>query len=132
MNARLADEWKEIDSSEVEALVTQKAGLITSATIPDGAVPLMVGEATEEIKNIIHQPYVPAGLKYVLADRACGKLIGYLYSTGKITDAGGAVTSVRVGDTQISYSAGQNIETAITDLQKAGEKELLRYRKLCF
>ena len=125
------EEWKPVDMEEIKSIA---CGKIRPFCV-DGVDMDLLGDeveiAAEGIKNTIHQPYVPAGLKYALAGRAAGEYLNVLYINGALK-AEAPVQTVKVGDTQISYSGAASVPSLIASLQSAGERELLRYRKLCF
>ena len=114
------EEWKPVDMDEATNIAIGKIRPFCTDAIDENLLDTEMAATAESIKNRIHQSYVPAGLKYTLAERAAGE---YLY-----LQSGGDVQSVRLGDTQVSYSGGGAIES----MRKAGESDLQRYRKLCF
>lgn len=125
------EEWKPAGMEEVKDIACGKIRPFCADGVDLDLLDAEVEIAAEDIKNKIHQPHVPAGLKYALAERAAGEYLNMLYANGALkSDA--PVQSVKVGDTQISYSGTDSVSSLIASLRSAGEKELLRYRKLCF
>mgnify|MGYP002524803475 FL=1 len=97
--------------------------------------------ADQYIRNFCHLPDVPDGLRYVMADMACGHFLKDLYNTGKLDELFGiesGVSSLKIGDTQVSYNAGDasspavRVNAMIEDLLSGRKDELLRYRKMCW
>lgn len=123
-------EWAELDGADVQALIAAKLAALGVESPNELLVAYETDRAAELIQNIIHQPYVPAGLKYVLTDRVCAAVLDTAYNTGAVGEA--PVSSIKVGDTQIGYSGTQSIQSVIEELRTSGEHELQRYRKLCF
>ncbi|WP_413778128.1 hypothetical protein [Caproicibacterium sp. XB1] len=95
-----------------------------------------IDRAAQAICDACNLDVVPDGLHYAQVDRACGEFLQAKYSTGKLSEetAQAAVQSIKEGDTTVQLSTGssltQRMAAAITSLQKAGENEFAKYRKL--
>lgn len=97
--------------------------------------------ADQYIRNFCHVQDVPDGLRYVMVDMACGHFLQDLYNTGKLDELFGiesGVASLKIGDTQVSYNAGDasspsvRVHAMISELLSGRKDELLRYRKVCW
>lgn len=130
------EEWGKLNDNELldavksRLAVPEIAGQL-KAQPEDSEITYQIGRVSEQIKNTIHQSYVPAGLKYVLIERVSGAILNSKYNTGETT-AAIPVTSVKVGDTSVNTTSSQSFATIITEMQNYGEATLMRYRKLCF
>ncbi len=99
-----------------------------------------LARADQFIRNFCHISEIPDGLVYALADIACGYFLRDAYNTGKLDDMygiSGAVSSLKIGDTQVNYtdgttSANARVLAIIDELVGGKVGELLRYRKLCW
>ena len=95
-----------------------------------------IDRAAQGICNACNLDTVPDGLHYAQVDRACGEFLQAKYSTGKLSEetAQAAVQSIKEGDTTVQLSTSssltQRMAAVISALQKAGESEFAKYRKL--
>lgn len=98
---------------------------------PDNAlIEYGYGRAEEYVKNYCNIEEIPEGLVYAMADIACA---GYL-ETSLVTGAlAGMASSVKVGDTQVSFGGeSPSWSTIVDDLNRRSGRELVRYRRMCF
>ncbi len=95
--------------------------------------------ASQYIRNFCNLQEVPDQLCYPLTDMACGYFLRDMYDTGKLDEAygieAGAVSSLKLGDTQVNYTedgsgANARVLAIISGLTDGKEGELLRFRKL--
>lgn len=99
-----------------------------------------LARAEQFICNFCHISEIPDGLMYAWADIACGYFLRDLYNTGQLDNVYGisaAVSALKIGDTQVSYTDGANSANArvlsiINELTNGKRGDLLRYRKLCW
>lgn len=100
------------------------------------ALAYCIDRAAQDICNACNLDAVPDGLHYAQVDRACGEFLQAKFSTGKLSEetAQAAVQSIKEGDTTVQLSTGssltQRMANVIAALQKAGESEFAKYRKL--
>lgn len=126
----MTGEWAILDSADVAEAVSRKLAALGFESPNALLVSYETERAAELIRNIIHQSYVPVGLKYVLTDRICAAVLSAIYNT----EGSGAapVSGIKVGDTQVNFSGSQSLSNIIEELSTSGQRELQRYRKLCF
>lgn len=102
----------------------------------DWALNYCIDRAAQVICDACNLEAVPDGLHYAQVDRACGEFLQAKYSTGKLSEetAQAAVQSIKEGDTTVQLSTSssltQRMAAVISALQKAGESEFAKYRKL--
>ncbi len=90
------------------------------------------------IRNICNIKTVPEGLNNIAIDRVCGEILNGLKASGKLDieglDLSAAVTSIKEGDTQVSFAAGgssaEQFSALVSYMMSEGEGELICYRKL--
>lgn len=90
------------------------------------------------IRNVCNIKTVPEGLYNIAVDRVCGEFLNGLKATGKLNieglDLSAAVTSIKEGDTQVSFASGgstaEQFSAFVSYMMSEGEGELICYRKL--
>jgi hypothetical protein len=112
---------------ELEAL-KPLLGLAVSDTSQDASLTFILGDVEEVIMNYCHIDELPEGLKYTAYRMAMD-----LYRNEGIGDAdgaGGNVTSIKEGDTQVNFGSTKYEATFAASLLKNYTTQLNRYRKL--
>lgn len=96
-------------------------------------------EEKQKILNITHQKMFPKKLLHALVRRVVGnffyiKLRSGQLELGENLDLSGAVSTVKEGDTSVSFGQGASdldrLDTLINYLQNYGEKEIRCFRRI--
>ncbi len=99
----------------------------------------IVKDKKQEILNITHQKEFPSELVHIILRRAIGqffytKLQTNQLNLGENIDLGGIMTSIKEGDTSVSFAQGfsdlEKLNTFIDSLLHCGEREILCFRKI--
>ena len=97
-----------------------------------------VQKVEQTIKNDCNVTKIPEGLTCTAVDMVCGEVFGTLYRTGKLRldalDLDGAIASVNVGGTSVSFDNNTSDESKlnlfISLLAHGGRGELACYRQI--
>ncbi|MFV0519980.1 MAG: hypothetical protein ACK5LY_06850 [Lachnospirales bacterium] len=90
------------------------------------------------IKNSCNTDCVPNGLLEVAVERVCGEVLFTKMQTGELGDSfdfENAIKSLKMGDTEITYSdknisEEEKVLSLINTLKESGKGELVRFRKM--
>lgn len=107
---------------------------IVIGTDEEEALLFAEGRAAEHIKNVCNTEEIPEGLEYIAVDMACGEFIKHRALSGLLSDreVTGALKALTEGDVKVEYDNGISAVDELTSLLFSGEKELYRYRKMCW
>ena len=102
------------------------------------AIAFSVQKVEQSIKNICNIDDIPDGLMCHAVDMVCGEFLSVKHKTGQLTvgtlNLDGALSSVTVGDTAVSFNDGTSDDNKfaalITALANSGRGELVCYRKI--
>lgn len=101
------------------------------------AVCFAMQKVENHIKNSCNTTEIPVGLFNVAVDMICGEFLFGKKQTGKLEitdlDLDGAVTSVKMGDTQVNFGGAsdeQKLDLFLNHLLHNGEGEFVCYRKI--
>lgn len=102
------------------------------------AVGFAMQKAANTIRNECNVNDIPEGLTQVYVDMACGDFLYAKKQTGQLTlgdlDLSGAVTSIKEGDTQVSFDAAgsdsDKLDSFLNALMNGGKDELVCYRRI--
>lgn len=120
-----------VDVERLIELVNDQLALYDIAEPKTELVTYAIGKAMEYVRNFCNIDEIPDGLAYATASIACGGYIETARITGLIAD--GAVSSVKVGDTQVTMGTEMPSWSGIVeDLNTRARSELIRFRRLCF
>lgn len=116
--------------------------LVSFGFIPADADSWMIAYNTKgtvnHVLNQINHQTVPDGLFEVVVDMICGEVLNAKFLSGQLDltalDLSGAVESVREGDTQVTFSAGESDSAKAQELfrwlMNGKGCDLLCYRKM--
>lgn len=101
----------------------------------DEMLNFILGETDEHIKSFCNISVIPKGLTYTRRSIAAGRMLDRLYRSGRLTEQefSGIVSSVKEGDTTVSYGGGtpqELFEQLVSGLLDPDKSSLLRYRRL--
>lgn len=101
----------------------------------DEMLDFILGETDEYIKSFCNISVIPKGLTYTRRSIAAGRMLDRLYRSGRLTEQefSGIVSSVKEGDTTVSYGGGtpqELFEQLVSGLLDPDKSSLLRYRRL--
>lgn len=85
------------------------------------------------ITNFLNASAVPDGLKAEQAEEVAGEVLKLLYSLGRIESVESVISSVKEGDTTVSFSAANDPTAkfnALVDGMRVSIGSLVRYRRL--
>ncbi len=89
-----------------------------------------------EIKNILNVSVIPTEVENIIIQRVCGEVLHTKYIRNELPENLSDETIIKnisLGDSTVSYDTSQSenkILSLINSLKRAGEGELLCYRKL--
>lgn len=116
--------------------IKQRLASLTYTVVPEDEYNLMfVAEKVENrIKNLCNISEIPDGLKNAYIDMVCAEFLKFKYNTNQLNDDNfsidDAVSSVSLGDANVSFGAVENkFDTLLQHLNR-GESELVCYRKI--
>lgn len=121
-----------------ETVIDRLASLGYVVTAAD-AFPLAYAmqKAEAHVRSQTNLRAIPAGLRYVYVDMACGEFLNAKYQTGQLDlsglDFNGIVQSIHEGDSSVQFAAGASDEEkfkALTEMLNGGGADLLCYRRL--
>lgn len=123
-----------LDASFVEMVIhrLESFGYIVTET-DVFAVSFAISKSENHYKNSCNITEIPDGLIHNLCDTCCGEFLKAKYATGTLdTDKiQRALTSIRMGDTQLSFgSKGIDFESMLEDLISGKEGDLVCYRTI--
>lgn len=117
-------------AEKIKTLISQRLNSYGIETVSDTLVEYAYGRAAEYVLNFCNISEIPEGLAYAVADIACA---GYLETSLVTGSLSGNASSVKVGDTQVTFGSESPTWSGIIDgLGSRSRMELLRYRKMCF
>lgn len=120
-----------VDNERLTELVTDRLALYGVTEPKTELVTYAIGKATEYVLNFCNIDEIPDRLAFATAGVACAGYIDTARITGLIEDS--AVSSVRVGDTQVTMGSETPSWSGIVDAINAGARaELVRYRRMSF
>lgn len=102
----------------------------------DATLAFLISKISQTVKNECNVEEVPEELKYRLIDWVCGEFLQAQFDLGKIDLEGldlSGITSIKEGDTTVSYGTGTSGATQFYDLINtllSGKVEILCFRKL--
>lgn len=95
---------------------------------------MCVEKAGQRLLDACNLSRLPPEIWNVAADMACGEYLNMRRSMGYVQSGEAAVTSIKEGDTQVSYAAerteGQRLDDLIAKLQEIPREVVARYRRL--
>lgn len=97
-----------------------------------------IQKVENHIKNFCNILTIPDGLLQIAADRVCGEFLFAKKQSGQLDidsiDLSSVVTSIREGDTDVSFNNNTSDETRFNQLLdymiNAGESDFICYRRL--
>lgn len=119
------------NAERIKTLISQQLNSYGVDVSSDTLIDYAYGKAREYTLNFCNISELPQGLEYAVANIACAGILETQLVTGAIS---GTPSSVKVGDTQVSFDGESSPlwSTVIDDLQSRSRMELLRYRRICF
>jgi hypothetical protein len=117
---------------EREQIITRLCTLGYAATENDNPlIDYLIDSVYQSVLNETNCDEMPEGLKFVAIDMVCGQMLTSKLANNQI-DVEQAVTSIREGDTSVSYADGGDpkefLKTYYSNL--IHNKQLYKYRKL--
>lgn len=70
----------------------------------------------ESVKNLTNLSEIPEGLHYKIVEAVCADFLDTKFSSGGLEAVEGVVTSIREGDTQVSYDKDSTPQTRFLNL----------------
>lgn len=93
-------------------------------------------KTAEHIKNVCNIDYVPDELEYAAVDMACAEFLHDRLASGLLAgfDADGALKAITEGDVRLEYDTDSKTSSQETlfNILNRGEKDLYRFRKICW
>ncbi len=88
----------------------------------------------EHIKNVCNIDYIPDELEYLAVDMACGEFLKSRLASGLLEsfDVQGALKAITEGDVKLEYDTDKNTADRLIEVLSRGEKDLYRFRKICW
>lgn len=110
-------------------------------TNDDWLIAFAINKVESHIKTVTNRSDIDENLIGIAVDRVCGEFLFTKKQTGQLTelslDLDGAVKTVQIGDTNVTFAVGegestgeQKLEALIAYLVNKGEGDLLCYRKI--
>ena len=110
-------------------------------TNDDWLIAFAINKVESHIKTVTNRTDIDENLIGIAVDRVCGEFLFTKKQTGQLTelslDLDGAVKTVQIGDTNVTFAVGegestgeQKLEALIAYLVNKGEGDLLCYRKI--
>lgn len=104
----------------------------------DVAIGFAIGKVENYIQTECNISELPDGLFHVAVDMVCGEFLQAKKATGQLNignlDLTGAITSIKEGDTQVSFDSNESdsnkLDLLINSLKNGAKGELVCYRKL--
>lgn len=91
------------------------------------------GVSTGRITNFLAVKEVPEGLLVEQAEEVAGEVLKLLYSIGRIENIDGVVSSVKEGDTTVTFGTSASPEAKFNEIvngMRISDRSLLRYRRM--
>lgn len=118
---------------EKEEVIKRLASLGYEAVSEDDfLIDFLIQAVYQTLLNETNADEVPEGLRYVAINMVCGQLLNNKLAINKI-DVEQAISSIREGDTSVSYSGGKDPKEFLAEYyQKLTMpiSEIVKYRKL--
>lgn len=117
-----------------EKVVLRLSGFGYTVTDADTAMlDYVISKIEQDIKNFCHIPEVPEELYYTWTDAVCADFLKSKLSTNSLDNVSGIVSSIREGDTTVSYSKEGTPEAQLLECISKMALDLnglVRFRKL--
>lgn len=101
----------------------------------DWALGFIVDQVERRIKDLINRSVIPKELEPVAVDTTAGEFLRRKKTTGTLEgfDLNAAISSIKEGDTTVSYSGDmtddQRLDALIAGLASVSRSQLARYRR---
>lgn len=127
-------QYVDLDDHMIQRILDRLESLgVVPADVPAFSIAFAIQKTEQYIKNFCNVRKIPEGLAFWLVNRVCGEVLEERLNSGGLQDVEQIVTSIKEGDTSVSFDSGSSkmglIQSQIKAL-KGEDGELLCYRTI--